>query len=145
MNENSRGRRRHRRVAFVYPVEFKILTPECGTKSFSGLFATLSMSGASFQCTDAYGLLGADNIVNARIKLKVSVPKHEQLILFARIRWMSKEDSAQKLSIMIGVEFEKPEESQLDVLESMITLRNKEHKMMWSLWDDLSAEVVSLR
>ena len=35
----------------------------------------------------------------------------------------------------MGVEFEKPEEWQLDAVKKLIRLKKKDHNMMWSLWE----------
>ncbi len=140
MTPNVRSRRRHRRVKFVYPVEFRILLRGLENRSFRGLFSLISLSGALFQFEDNYGLIDSAKVVNSRVELKIALPPGEQIHLFARIRSARRVDLTHKFSIVFGVEFEDPAEWQLEIIESIISLRKKDQKMMWNLWDNLSGE-----
>ena len=61
--------------------------------------------------------------------------QEEQIILIARVRSVEKIDSKQDFSVLIGVEFEDLFDWQLEKLEKIISLRNKDRKMMWNLWE----------
>lgn len=135
MRSESRKRRRHRRVKFVYPIEFKVLSPAYGSRTFKGLLSTMSLSGALYQFKDHHGRIDVKKIINLRIKLKITVPNMEDVSLFARIRWARRLDSDPKRPVDFAVEFEELSEWQLEVLESIISLRNKDQKMIWHLWD----------
>jgi hypothetical protein len=135
MRSESRRRRRHRRVKFVYPIEFKILSLAYGSRTFKGLLSTMSLSGALYQFKDHDGLIDAKKIINLRLKLKITVPNMEQISLFARIRWARRLDSNPKRPVDFAVEFEELSDWQLELLESIISLRNKDQKMIWNLWD----------
>ncbi len=135
MTIESAAKRRHRRVKFVYPVEFKILSPGFEKKNFRGLFSTISMGGAGFYFKDKYGLIDLTIIEESRIKLEINVLQEEQIILIARVRSVEKIDSKQDFSVLIGVEFEDLFDWQLEKLEKIISLRNKDRKMMWNLWE----------
>ena len=132
---NPSVKRRHRRVKFVYPVEFKILSPGFENRPFRGLFSTISMRGAGFYFKDKYGLINPEEIEDSRIKLEINVLQEEQIILIARIRSVRRDDSKQDFSVLIGVEFEDLFDWQLEKLEKIISLRNKDRKMMWNLWE----------
>ena len=140
MNTDERRRRRHRRVTFVYPVEFRILLPHFENRSFSGLFSLISLSGALFQFKDKYGLIEPTKIISVRIKLKIALPQGEPIFLFARIRSAKRVELKNDLSFMFGVEFEELADWQLEIIEGIISLRNRDQKMMWNLWDDYAGQ-----
>ena len=140
MNTDERRRRRHRRVTFIYPVEFRILAPGFENRSFNGLFSLISLSGALFQFKDNYGLIEPAKVINSRVKLKIALPKGEPLFLFARIRSTKRVELKNGLSFMFGVEFEEPADWQLEIIEGIISLRNRDQKMMWNLWDDYAGQ-----
>ena len=140
MNTDDRRRRRHRRVTFVYPVEFRILLPDFENRSFSGLFSLISLSGALFQFQDKYGRIEPAKVINSRVKLKIALPQREQIFLFARIRSTRRVDLKHGLSFMFGVEFEELADWQLEIIEGIISLRNRDQKMMWNLWDDYAGQ-----
>lgn len=135
MMYESHPKRRHRRIKFVYPVEFKVLSPGFESRSFVGLFSTISMAGAGFHFKDKYGLVDPEKTIGARIKLDINVLQEDQIFLFARVRSVKRDDSKQDLTILIGVEFEELLDWQLEKLERIISLRDKDRKMMWNLWE----------
>jgi c-di-GMP-binding flagellar brake protein YcgR len=135
MTNESSTRRRHRRVKFVYPVEFKILSPGFENRTFRGLFSTISVAGAGFYCKDKYGVLDLTRLEDIRLKLEINVLQEEQIVLIARVRYVRTDDVEQDFSVLIGVEFEDLFDWQLEKLEKIINLRNKDRKMMWNLWE----------
>ena len=114
--------------------------PDFENRSFRGLFSLISLSGALFQFKDKYGLIEAAKVINSRVKLKIALPQGEQIFLFARIRSVRRADSKHDLSFMFGVEFEDLAEWQLGIIESIISLRNRDQKMMWNLWDGYAGQ-----
>ncbi|MEN8262311.1 MAG: PilZ domain-containing protein [Nitrospirota bacterium] len=134
MNE-SPPKRKHRRVKFVYPVEFKVLSPGFESRSFVGLFSTISMAGGGFHCEEKYGLIDPEKTIGAKIKPDINVLQEDQIFLFARVRSVKRDDSKQDLTILIGVEFEELLDWQIEKLEKIISLRDKDRKMMWNLWE----------
>jgi c-di-GMP-binding flagellar brake protein YcgR len=129
------ARRRHRRVKFVYPVEFKILSSGFENRTFRGLFSTISVAGAGFHFKDKYGVLDLTKLEDTRLKLEINVLQEEQLIIIARVRYVRTDELKQDFSVLIGVEFEDLFDWQLEKLEKIISLRNKDRKMMWNLWE----------
>jgi c-di-GMP-binding flagellar brake protein YcgR len=131
----SKPKRRYRRVKFVYPVEFKILSPGFESRSFRGLFSVIAMGGAGFHFKDKYGLIDPEMTIGARIKLDIDVLQEDRIFFFARVRSVIRDDSKDNLTILIGVEFEELLDWQLEKLERIISLRDKDRKMMWKLWE----------
>ena len=140
MNTEKRGRRWHRRVDFVYPVDFKILLRGFEKRHFSGIFSSISLNGAAFQFIDKYGMIDRVEILNSRVKLKVAMPKGEEIFIIASIRSVRREDKNNGFSLMFGVEFEGLDEWQEELIESIISLRNRDQKMIWNLWDSYAGK-----
>jgi c-di-GMP-binding flagellar brake protein YcgR len=137
MPDNGADRRREQRVEFSYLCQFKVLSPKPTVKSFTGYLQDISMGGACVQFEDKYGLfpLNVNEVESSRIKLTVKTLKKDPLIVFAVVRWIRKNTSNQSNSILIGIEFELSEYWMKERMRELIDLKNKDHKMMWHLWE----------
>jgi hypothetical protein len=63
------------------------------------------------------------------------VPKKESISLKALIRWIRKDGPAQSSLILMGLEFQEIDDRQIEQIDSFFRLKNKDHKMIWTLWD----------
>ncbi|MFO8240266.1 MAG: PilZ domain-containing protein [Dissulfuribacterales bacterium] len=123
-------RRQHPRAIFAYPVEFKIF---CGNPvTFDGFLEDISRSGACLTFKDKYGRLNFDKVGNSQLRLSLSMPEGNNVIILAQIKWFKK--IPKTVSYKIGIEFQYVENWQLEVIENLIGMKNKDHNMMWNLW-----------
>jgi len=123
-------RRQNPRAIFSYPVEFKVF---CGIPvSFDGYLKDISRGGACLQFEDKYGRLNFDKVNDSQLRLSLSMPEGNDAIILAQIKWVRKVPKS--VSYKIGIEFQYIESWQLDVIESLIGMKNKDHNMMWNLW-----------
>ena len=59
------------------------------------------------------------------------------------MRSVSEVDPDRDFAYFIGVEFEEMEEWQAEIINRILNLRDKEHKMMWNLLDRNEEEVLN--
>ncbi|RJQ51229.1 MAG: PilZ domain-containing protein [Nitrospiraceae bacterium] len=127
-------RRKYPRSEFTYPVEFRLFSQNSEHASFKGYLKDISVSGACLQFEDRYGRFDSKEMNNAKIKISFSIPDGDKTSIFALIRWVGK-SVPRNFLIMIGIEFQDIEPWQLGIVEKLITMRNKDHNMMWNLWE----------
>jgi hypothetical protein len=138
------NRRKHLRSVFTYPVEFKLFSQKAEGISFDGLKAynghsgigylkDISLGGAGLEIEDEYGRFNVDQADRGRVKLTLSVPREDKIIIFAHIQWAKKVEGTSR--IKMGVSFKDLDYRDLTVIEKLIGLRNKDHNMMWNLWE----------
>ena len=127
-------RRKYPRSEFTYPVEFKMFSQNPEHSSFKGCLQDISISGACLQFEDKYGRFNIRDSNNVKIKISFSMPNEEKATIFAQIRWIKKVDP-KTFYISMGIEFQDLEGWQLDVIEKLINMKNKDHNMMWNLWE----------
>ena len=94
------------------------------------------MGGACIRVEDPYGRLRRNQIHDLRMKLKLSEPSGEKLLLLAVVRWTRTNQTDKGVVTLIGVEFDGLLEWQEERLQHLIKLKGKDHKMLWSLWDN---------
>ena len=92
------------------------------------------MSGACLQFDDKYGRLNLKGANNVKIKISFSVPNEDKVSILAIIRWITKEE-VRTFSVKMGIEFQELDDWQLDIIEKLIGMKNKDHNMMWNLWE----------
>jgi len=134
VEEDVRDRRKYPRSEFTYPTEFKVFSQNLENMSFNGYLKDISMSGACLQFDDKYGRLNLKDARNVKIKISFSVPSEDKVSILAIIRWITKEE-ARTFSVIMGIEFQELDSWQLDVIENLIGMKNKDHNMMWNLWE----------
>jgi hypothetical protein len=132
--ENPADRRKFPRAEFTYPVEFKNFSQNPDHASFKGYLKDISVSGACLQFEDRYGRFQVQEMNNAKIKISFNIPYGDKVSIFAQIRWIKKIDP-RNFFIKMGIEFHNLEAWQIDMIEKLITMRNKDHNMMWNLWE----------
>lgn len=140
--EDFSDRRNYPRSEFTYPVEFRMFSRNSDQQplknpdqaSFNGYLKDISLSGACLQYEDRYGRFNLKEISNAKIKISFSIPNGDKVSIFAQIRWARKIDP-RNFSFKMGIEFKDLEAWQLDTVEKLIGMRNKDHNMMWNLWE----------
>ncbi|MBI5097978.1 MAG: PilZ domain-containing protein [Nitrospirae bacterium] len=133
-DEDFSDRRKYPRSEFTYPAEFKIFSQNPEYLSFKGYLKDISISGACLQFEDKYGRFNIKESKNVKIKISFSIPHEEKVTIFAQIRWIKKVDP-KTFYISLGIEFKDLEGWHLDVIEKLISMKNKDHNMMWNLWE----------
>lgn len=128
--------RRHDRFEFTYPLAFKLFSQDFGDRWIEGNLKDISMGGACIRIEDPYGRLSSRQVRDLRMKLKLSEPSGEKLLLLAVVRWIRSRKSEKGMVTLIGVEFDGLLEWQEERLQHLIKLKGKDHKMLWSLWDN---------
>ncbi|MBI4848729.1 MAG: PilZ domain-containing protein [Nitrospirae bacterium] len=127
-------RRKFPRAVFTYPVEFKLFSQSAEHVSYTGYLKDISLSGACLQFEDKYGRLSLKELNKAKIKISFSIPHGGKASILALIRWIRKIDP-RTFSIKMGIEFQDVENWQMESIEKLIGMRNKDHNMMWNLWE----------
>ena len=138
------NRRRHLRSVFTYPVEFKLFSQKTEGISFDGMKAykghsgigylkDISLGGAGLEIEDEYGRFNVTEAERGRVKLTMSVPREEKITIFAHIQWVRKIEGTSR--IKLGVSFKDLDYRDLTVIEKLMGLRNKDHNMIWNLWE----------
>lgn len=127
-------KRRHERSELAYVIELKILSQQNDQYSFRGYIENVSESGAGIVFEDRYGRANFGGIKGSKIKLSIVMPNGETVTLISIARWVRK-DSPQSFFIQVGIEFENIEEWQLDAIKNLVLVKNKDHNMMWNLWE----------
>ena len=128
--------RRHDRYDFSYPLAFKLFSQDFGDLWIEGNLKDISMGGACIRIEDPYGRLSSKQIRDLRMKLKLSEPSGEKLLLLAVVRWCRSGKTEKGMVTLLGVEFDGLLEWQEERLQHLIKLKGKDHKMLWSLWDN---------
>lgn len=134
IEEDVRDRRKHPRSEFTYPTEFKVFSQNLENMSFNGYLKDVSMSGACLEFDDKYGRLNLKNASDVKIKISFSVPNEDKVSILAIIRWITKEE-ARTFSVKMGIEFQEMDSWQSNIIEKLIGMKNKDHNMMWNLWE----------
>lgn len=137
IEDDVRDRRKYPRSEFTYPAEFKVFYQNLEHISFNGYLKDVSISGACLQLDDKYGRFNVKDTTNVKIKISFSIPNEDKVSIFAIIRWITKIDP-RTFSVKIGIEFKDLEGWQLDIIEKLIGMKNKDHNMMWNLWEQYS-------
>lgn len=127
-------KRRHERSEFAYVIEFKILSNHNEHYSFRGYIENVSESGAGIVFEDRYGRANVDDIKGSKMKLSIVMPSGEKVTLISIARWVRK-DVPQPFFIQVGIQFENIEEWQMDAIKKLVRVKNKDHNMMWNLWE----------
>ncbi len=134
VEDDVKDRRKYPRSEFAYPAEFKVFYQNLEHLSFNGYLKDVSISGACLQLDDKYGRFNIKNTNNVKIKISFSIPNEDKVSIFAIIRWITKMDP-RTFSIKMGIEFKDLAGWQLDIIEKLIGMKNKDHNMMWNLWE----------
>ncbi len=135
-SSNPADNRENPRLEFAYPVKFSVFCPSLESMTFNGYIKNMSMSGAGLECEDRYGRFNIEEIKSSRMRLEISVPQGKQIVLFSSVRWIKRQTAAQGFYYYMGLEFIDIEDWQIEQIEGFMDLRNKDHKMMWNLWED---------
>jgi len=126
-------RRKYPRSEFTYPVEFKVFSQHHDNTSFNGYLRDISVNGACLQYEDRYGRFLLKDMNGAKIKISLSIPHGDKVSIFARAKWVKKDDCGSFL-FKIAIEFEDIAAWQAGIVKKLISMRNKDHNMMWNLW-----------
>jgi hypothetical protein len=132
--------RRHERSEFAYPIEFKILSQRYEQRSFNGYIENVSESGSGILFEDRYGRVNAEELKGTKVKLSIVMPSGEKVVFITLIRWVRK-DSPQPFFIQLGIEFEHIEDWQLEAIQKLVRVKNKDHNMMWNLWEQYEKQL----
>ena len=128
-------RRKSQRWEFSYPVYLKIFASDYEGVWIPTLLNNISIGGFCIQLRDRYGRIALEQIINARIKLKILEPNGENMFLLGEICWARRKIIAGEQIVFMGIECESLPNWQIEKLERFILLKGKDHKMLWNLWD----------
>lgn len=126
------NRRRHIRSTFAYPVKFKVFFKS--PIVFEGHLKDISMGGACLRFQDKYGRFNRDEAICAKVKMLLSIPQVGKYYILANIKWAKK--IRRTLLIEMGIEFSDMDNDHLDAIKILIGMKNKDHNMMWNLWEE---------
>jgi hypothetical protein len=132
--------RKHERSEFAYPIEFKILSRENEHRTINGYIENVSESGSGILFEDKYGRTRLEGLQASRIKLIVVMPNGEKVVFNSRICWVRK-DSPQPFFVQLGIEFEDIRDWQLEAIQKLVRVKNKDRNMMWNLWEQYEKQL----
>jgi len=127
-------KRRHKRSEIAYVIELKLLGDKKDQYTFRGYIEDVSDSGARIVFEDRYGRVTVEDITGSKIKLSITMPDGDRMALISTSRWARK-DMPERFHIQVGIEFENIEQWQLDAIQNLVQTKNKDHSMMWNLWE----------
>ncbi len=127
--------RRYSRYQFAYPVKFELFKPNLASLSFTGVLYNISIGGACIQFEDKYGRIDPNSLNGSRVKIAIVIPEQEKVYLSAMIHWIRRA-SEKGFTFLMGIEYKDIEDWQLEHIEKLIHLKNKDQKMLWNLWEN---------
>ncbi len=142
-NDDLSDRRKFDRSEFAYPVEIKILS---GTKDnmentvFNGYIENISLGGACVYFEDRYGRVGPVELSDIKMKLIIHMPEGEKMAVVSSAKRI-KRNSPEQFFIEIGIEYENLEDWQEKAFTKLMTSKNKDQNMMWTLWKQFEKKV----
>ena len=125
------NRRQHLRSVFTYPIEFKIFTDN--PVVLKGILRDISLGGSCIEFEDPYKRIILDDAVNTSVKLTLSIPGHDKVFILAEIRWITNIENTS--TVKLGIEFSDLNHEQARIIEELMGMKNKDHNMMWNLWE----------
>jgi hypothetical protein len=126
------NKRRHLRSTFTYPVEFKIFTQNA--VALKGVLRDISLGGSCLEFDDPYRRVVLKQAVNASLKLSLAIPGFDQMFVLARIQWIKNIENT--TMVKLGIEFTDVTMDQVDLIDKLVGMRNKDHNMLWNLWEE---------
>ena len=137
---DGRDRRRHDRSGFTYPVGLKIFKNQTSNTSHDGYIEDISISGAGVKFEDKYGRVQLEGLAGSSIKMIVRMPRGDDIALLSVIKWIRR-DVTDNAIVKVGIQFQRMEDWQLKTIKQLISLKNKDHNMMWNLFDNYEKNV----
>jgi c-di-GMP-binding flagellar brake protein YcgR len=126
------NKRRHLRSTFTYPVEFKIFTQN--PLSLKGVLRDISQGGSCLEFDDPYKRLIFQEALQSTLKLTLSISGFEKKFVLAKIQWIRNvEDTSM---VKLGIEFKDVTMDQIELIDKLLGMRNKDHNMLWNLWEE---------
>jgi len=125
-------KRLHLRSTFTYPVEFKIFTQS--PVSLKGYLRDISLGGSCLEFDDPYRRVILKEALRATLKLSMSVPGFEKMFVLAKIQWITSVENTSM--VKLGIEFKDVTMDQIDLINRLVGIRNKDHNMLWNLWEE---------
>ena len=132
--------RKHERSEFAYPIEFKILSRENEDRMINGYIENVSERGSGLIFEDKYGRTSVEELKASRLKLMIVMPSGEKVAFNSKICWV-KENSPQPFFIQLGIKFEDILEWQMEAIQKLVRVKNKDHNMMWNLWEQYEKQL----
>jgi len=126
------NRREHLRSIFTYPVEFKVFTQN--PVVLKGILRDISMGGSCLEFEDPYKRVILKDAANSSVKLTLSIPGSEKIFILAKIRWIRNVNNTS--TVKIGISFNDLPAEQENAISQLIGMKNKDHNMMWNLWEE---------
>ncbi len=139
-NDNPIDRRKHQRSEFAYPVDIKFFSQHPDNTSFRGYMKDISVSGACIEFEDRYGRVNLEELSGFKVKITISTLNRGKISVLSRIKWI-RNDTSRHFFIVTGIEFENMEDWQLEDIKKFINLKNKDHNMMWNLWEQYEKQL----
>jgi len=68
------------------------------------------------------------------------MPRGDDIALLSVIKWIRR-DVTDNAIVKVGIQFQRMEDWQLKTIKQLISLKNKDHNMMWNLFDNYEKNV----
>lgn len=129
-------RRQHIRTDYTYPVEFKIFTQN--PVSFKGYLRDISLGGSCLEFDDPYQRVKIKEAERATLKLTLAVPEIEKMSVLGEVRWIKNIENTS--IVRLGIELKDVTLSQMDLISKLVGIRNKDHNLLWTLWEEYQSQ-----
>jgi c-di-GMP-binding flagellar brake protein YcgR len=123
------------RNKFAYPVTFNLFLSDFESRPFTGSIYNISIGGACILFEEKNGQIDVEKMKGSRIKLTVGISQGERIHINALIHWIRRDVPQNIFSYLMGIKFKEIADWQADQIEKFMQLKNKDHKMIWSLWE----------
>lgn len=92
------------------------------------------MGGSCLEFEDPFRRVVLKEPTETTVKLTLSIPGAEKIFILAKIRWI--QNIKDTSTVKIGIAFNDLPPDQAQAISSLINMKNKDHNMMWNLWEE---------
>ena len=130
------NRRRHLRTTFTVPLEFKIFTRN--PVMLKGYLKDISLGGSCLEFDDPYKRIIVGEALHSTVRLSLGFPGSEKMVVLAKVQWIS--SLGNSTVIRLGIAFSDLTQEQLERIQMLIGMKNKDHNMLWNMWEEYQSQ-----
>jgi hypothetical protein len=138
---NPSERRREKRHEIYHPIRIFIVDPEWvqyGLPArYDGFVSNLSREGMCIYLQEGHNPLDIDDLLGRRIKIEINIPfVSQRFFLLGEVRWGTRAGQARHV-VLLGMRFVEMTRFHLQNIEKFLAVDDKDHNMLWDLWDSI--------
>ncbi|MEA1924175.1 MAG: PilZ domain-containing protein [Pseudomonadota bacterium] len=105
-------------------------------RRFRGFVEDISVTGVRIKIVDTYGFFYGKNLQEEIIKLSISIPQLDHILVTTGIiSWIKSDDKSLNQMISLGVKFNDLSATDCQYLENYLSSNLGDQKLLWDLWD----------